>query len=77
VEPGIEADEVRHAGKNAQGFAHDRVIYLLDLVDEFRSRIFEMIFAGVEERVNNDEAIFGDCARQHRAALLAVKRRNV
>ena len=35
-----------------------------------RAGVFQVVLAGVEERVDDDEAVLGDCAGQHGATLL-------
>ena len=46
---------------------------LVDVIDQFGAGIFQVIFARIEEWMNDDEAVFRDGTGQDRAASLAVE----
>ncbi len=46
---------------------------LVQAIDQFGAGIFEVILICIEERVDDDEAVFRDGAGEDRAAALAVE----
>src|SRR5258708_767434 len=51
LDPGIDP-------LHAQRFAQDRMLDLIEMVDQFGTRVFQVVLAHVKERMDHDEAIF-------------------
>ena len=49
----------------------------INAIDQFSTRIFQVVFARVEEWMDDDETVFRDSAGQHCTTSLSIERSDV
>jgi hypothetical protein len=62
---------------HSQSLPQDRMLNLVNAIDQLGARVFQVIFGRVKKRMNDDEAVLRNGAGQHSSAPLTIERRDV